>query len=53
MVEVAPLDCNAAKLHNECFSLFMLAPFYKARADTLPSRGSQTIEHFRYVTCDF
>ena len=29
-------DCNAAKLRNECSSLFMLAPLYKARADTLP-----------------
>ena len=32
---VASPECNAAKLRNECFSLFMLAPLYKARADTL------------------
>ena len=31
---VAPRDSNAAKLRNECFSLFMLASLYKARADT-------------------
>ena len=38
---VAPPDCNAAKLRNECFSLFMLAPLYKARADTLPGEAKQ------------
>ena len=38
---VAPPDCNAAKLHNECFSLFMLASLYKARADTLPGGAKQ------------
>ena len=33
---VAPPDCNAAKLRNECFSLlFMLALLYKARADNI------------------
>ena len=37
---VAPLDCNAAKLRNECFSLlFMLALLYKARADNLPGEA--------------
>ena len=38
---VAPPECNAAKLRNECFSLFMLAPLYKARADTLPGEAKQ------------
>ena len=38
---VAPPDCNAAKLHNECFSLFMLASLYKARADTFPREAKQ------------
>ena len=38
---VAPLDCNAAKLRNECFSLFALASLYKARADTLPGEAKQ------------
>ena len=38
---VAPPDCNAVKLHNECFSLFMLASLYKARADTLPGEAKQ------------
>ena len=38
-VECLPPDCNTA----ECFSLFMMSSFYKARADTLP-RGSQTME---------
>ena len=38
---VAPPDCNAAKLRNECFSLFMLAPLYKARAYTLPGEAKQ------------
>ena len=27
---LAPPDSNAAKLRNECFSLFMLASLYKA-----------------------
>ena len=49
---VAPPECNAAKLRNECFSLFMLASLYRARADTLPGESKQwTI--FRYVNCDF
>ena len=38
---VAPPDSNAAKLRNECFSLFMLASLYKARADTLPWETKQ------------
>ena len=38
---VAPLDSNAAKLRNECFSLFMLASLHKARADTLPGEAKQ------------
>ena len=38
---VAPPDSNATKLRNECFSLFMLAPLYKARADTLPGEAKQ------------
>ena len=25
-------DCNTSELRNECFSLFMLSSFYKARA---------------------
>ena len=29
-------DCNTAELRNECFCLFMLSSFFKARADTLP-----------------
>ena len=33
--EYSSPDCNAAKLHNECFSFFMLASL-KARADTWP-----------------
>ena len=35
------LDCNIAKLRNECFSLFMLSLFFKARADTLPREAKQ------------
>ena len=38
---VASPDCNAAKLRNKCFSLFMLAPLYKARADTLLGEAKQ------------
>ena len=38
---VDPLDCNATKLRNECFSLFMLISLYKARADTLPGEAKQ------------
>ena len=38
---VSPLDCNAAKLRNECFSLFTLASLYKARAETLPGEAKQ------------
>ena len=38
---VAPPDFNAAKLCNECFSLFMLASLYKTRADTLPGEAKQ------------
>ena len=38
---VPPPDCNTAELHNECFSLFMLSSFYKARANTLPGGGKQ------------
>ena len=38
---VAPPDSNAAKLRNECFSVFMLASLYKARADTLPGEAKQ------------
>ena len=38
---VAPADSNAAKLRNECFSSFMLASLYKARADTLPGEAKQ------------
>ena len=38
-MSIAPPDCNAAKLRNECFSLFMLASLYKARADTLPGEA--------------
>ena len=38
---VAPPDCSAAKLPNGCFSLFMLASLYKARADTLPGEAKQ------------
>ena len=49
---VAPPDSNAAKLRNECFSLFMLASLYKVRADTLPGEAKQC-KKFRYVNCDF
>ena len=39
---VAPPDCNAAKLCNECFSLlFMLALLYKARADNIHGEAKQ------------
>ena len=38
---MAPPDSNTAKLRNECFSLFMLASLYKARADTLPGEAKQ------------
>ena len=38
---VASPDCNTAKLCNECFSLFMLSSFFKARADTLPGGAKQ------------
>ena len=38
---VAPPDCNTAKLHNDCFSLFMLSSFFKARADTLTGEAKQ------------
>ena len=34
-------DCNTAELCNECFSLFMLSSFLKARADTLPEEAKQ------------
>ena len=34
-------DCNTAELCNECFSLFMLSSFYKARANTLPGGAKQ------------
>ena len=44
-------DCNTAELRNECFSLFMLSSFYKARANTLP--GEPNNGNFRYVNCDF
>ena len=37
----APPDYNAAKLRNECFSLFMQDLLYKARADTLPGEAKQ------------
>ena len=36
---VAPPDCNASKLCNECFSVFMLALLYKARADIFPKEA--------------
>ena len=38
---LAPPDFNAAKLGNECVSLFMLASLYKARADTIPREAKQ------------
>ena len=38
---VAPPECNAAELCNECFSLFMLSSFYNARTDTLPREAKQ------------
>ena len=38
---VAPPDSNAAKLRNECFSLFMLASLYKGKADSLPGGAKQ------------
>ena len=38
---VAPPDSNVAKLRNECFSLFMLASLYKARANTLPGEAKK------------
>ena len=38
---VAPPESNAVKLRNECFSLFMLALLYKARANTLPGEANQ------------
>ena len=34
-------DCITAELRNECFSLFMLFSFYKARANTLPGGAKQ------------
>ena len=34
-------DCNTAELRNECFSLFMLSSFYKARTNTLPGGAKQ------------
>ena len=34
-------DCNTAELYNECFSLFMLSSFYKARANTLSGGAKQ------------
>ena len=55
---VAPPDSNAAKLRNECFSLFMLALF-SCTSLVLQSksrhfaRGSQTMESFQYVNLDF
>ena len=38
---VAPPECNTAKLCNECFPLFTLSSFYKARTDTLPGEAKQ------------
>ena len=38
---MASPDCNTAKLRNECFPLFMLSLFFKARADTLPGEAKQ------------
>ena len=38
---VAPPDCNAVQLRNECLSLFMVSSLYKARADTLPGEAKQ------------
>ena len=38
---VASPDCNTPKLRNECFSLFMLSSFFKARADALPRGAKQ------------
>ena len=43
---VAPPDCNAAKLRNECFSLFMLASLVQSKSRHF-TRGSQTMENFR------
>ena len=34
-------DCDTAELRYECFSLFMLSSFYKARTDTLPGGAKQ------------
>ena len=34
-------DCNTAELHDECFSLFTLSSFFKARSDTLPEEAKQ------------
>ena len=34
-------DYNTAELRNDCFSLFMLSSFFKARADTLPGEAKQ------------
>ena len=45
-------DCNTAKLRNECFSLFMLSSFFKARADTLPGEAKQW-KMFGYVIVTF
>ena len=35
------VHCKVSKLRNECFSLFMLSSFFKARADTLPGEAKQ------------
>ena len=40
-LSIASPDCNAAKLRNECFSLFMLSSFFKVRADTLRGEAKQ------------
>ena len=37
----------------ECFSLFMLSSFFKARADTLYYPGEPNNGNFRYVSCNF
>ena len=50
---VAPPDSNAAELRNECFSLFMLASLFNTKQEQTLYPGSQTMEHFQYVNCDF
>ena len=55
-------DCNAAKLRNECFSLFTLASLYqggdlpgftKQEQTLCPGKPNNGKSYVNYVNCDF